>query len=98
EWIALVEADGPASEQERALWLKSEHGLGANDAGWIAYSAQGSGPDYSDPQALVDAMYTSAKSILRPIHDELVHLALALGPDVTVPPCATIVPLRRRHV
>ena len=50
------------------------------------------------PSELVEAMYSGSKAALRPIHDRLVELALALGNDVTLAPCSTMVPIRRRYV
>jgi hypothetical protein len=48
--------------------------------------------------AHVEAMFAGPKDALRPIFDELLCLARALGPDVRVCPCKTIVPLYRQHV
>lgn len=46
----------------------------------------------------VDAMYAGRKSALRPLNDALEDLALGLGPDVSLSPGKTIVPVYRRHV
>ena len=43
-------------------------------------------------------MYAGPKAGLRPLHDRLLQLGRALGPDVRVCPCQTIVPLYRNHV
>ncbi len=43
-------------------------------------------------------MYAGAKAGLRPLHDELLRVGRALGQDVKVCPCQTIVPLYRNHV
>jgi len=59
EWVQLVVAEGPATEKERAVWLKAHHGLGTNTAGWIAERAEGKGPEYH-PEALVQAQYTGS--------------------------------------
>lgn len=42
--------------------------------------------------------YAGPKAALRPIYDALVERGLALGDDVKVCPCKTIVPLYREHV
>ena len=99
DWIAIVEQQGPPGERERAAWLKAEHGLGTNTAGWIAERAAGKGTaaDY-DPEALVDAQYAGPKAVLRPIYEALLTAALAIGADVTASPGKTIVPLYRHHV
>lgn len=46
---------------------------------------------------MVDAMY-AARPALRPLHDALEELALALGPDIRLCPGQTIVPVYRKHV
>jgi hypothetical protein len=98
QWIKIVQKSGPPTAKERAAWLKSEHGLTTNYAAWVAERAGGGGgADSYDPSALVDAMYAS-KSDLRPIHERLVKLGLALGKDVKICPCSTIVPFYRKHV
>jgi hypothetical protein len=105
EWIAFIKKHGPASEKERRDWLKKEHGLGTNYSWWLAERAEGKGTEDSDPQEYlrsavryVEEMYAGPKGALRPIHDELLKLGRALGDDVKVCPCKTIVPLYRNHV
>jgi hypothetical protein len=105
EWVAFVKRAGPKEEEARRTWLKEKHGLGTNYAWWIAERAAGKGADDADPKSYlkaaegyVEAMYAGAKGSLRPIHDRLIETALALGKDVKVCPCQTIVPLYRNHV
>src|SRR5215831_15054222 len=104
-WIQLVQEAGPPTEKERRDWLKKQHGLGTNSAWWIAERAEGKGQEDGDPEAYlraavgyVDAMFAGPKAGLRPIYDHLLQLGLKLGKDVTVTPCSTIVPIRRKHV
>ncbi len=105
EWIRLVEEDGPASDEERRDWLKAHHGLGTNSAWWIVDRVSGRGREDGDPVAYleaaegyVSAMFSGKRAALRPIYDTLLKLGRALGDDVKVCPCQTIVPLYRRHV
>ena len=105
QWLELVRTSGPRTEKERLEWLKSKHGLGTNTAGWIAARAEGRGAEDWDPEAYleaaekyVEAMYSGAKSRLRPIYEELLQIGLALGGDVKACPGKTSVPLYRRHV
>jgi hypothetical protein len=105
QWIAVVQNSGCTAEAERRGWLKSEHQLGTNAAWWITERAAGKGAEDSDPDAYlvaaerwVKAMYGGGKAALRPLHDRLLALGLALGEDVRICPCKTIVPLYRRHV
>jgi hypothetical protein len=99
QWVAFVRASGPPDFKARVAWLKLDHDMGTNYAGWIAERADGKGdPADYDPEALVDAMYAGPKAALRPIHERLLDLSLALGDDVKASPCETIVPLYRTHV
>lgn len=43
-------------------------------------------------------MFAGKRAALCPIYDALLKLGMALGPDVKVCPCKTIVPIYRRHV
>ena len=99
QWIRIVKKSGPQAAKDRREWLKSEHGITTNYAAWIVDRAEGRGAaaDY-EPDALVDAMYSGKKEALRPIHEKLLQLGLNLGKDVKACPCATIVPLYRKHV
>jgi hypothetical protein len=105
EWIRLIEESGPEGEKERREWLKSEHGIGGTTAWLIAELSMGKGAESTDPNAYleaateyVEAMYAGPKVELRPIHDRLVELGRALGEDVKVCPCKTIIPLYRKRV
>ena len=99
EWIRIVKKSGPATEKERAAWLKREHGFTTNYAGWVAERAGGAGgsADY-DPDALVETLFSGKKAGLRPIYDHLLKLAFGIGKDVRVSPCKTMVPFYRKHV
>lgn len=105
EWLSLVQRDGPRDEADRRAWLKKEHGLGANAAGWLAHRSCGHMEDTDDPQTYLTAakryvedMYAEKKAGLRPIHDRLLRLARELGDDVKICPCMTMVPFYREHV
>ena len=99
EWIRIVKKSGPATEKERAAWLKQEHGFTTNYAGWVAERAGGSrgSADY-DPDALVETLFSGKKAGLRPIYDHLLKLAFGIAEDVRVSPGKTMVPFYRKHV
>ena len=105
DWIRLVQKDGPPTEDEQRDWLKTEHGLGTNSAWWIAERAEGKGSETDSPEAYlkaaeeyVEAMFAGPKSGLLPLYDKLLEVGTALGDDVRVCPCQTIVPFYRNHV
>jgi Domain of unknown function (DUF5655)/Domain of unknown function (DUF4287) len=104
EWIALVRKHGPKGEAARREWLKTEHTLGTNYAGWIAQRSEGRG-ETGDPdeyletaERYVEAMFAGPKAGLKPIYDALLKIGLAIGKDVKACPCKTIVPIYRHHV
>jgi hypothetical protein len=105
EWLRLIEEQGPSGEKERAAWLKKEHGLGTNYAGWIAGRSAGKGEADGDAgeylkhaQDYVDKMYAGPKEHLRAIYDEILAYAKTLGKDIGISPCQTVVPIYRNHV
>jgi hypothetical protein len=107
QWVKLLEKEGPGATKERIAWLKAEHSFGTNHAAWIVGRAEkgNAGWEDGDPDAYlkaaagyVEAMYAGPKAGLRPLHDRLLQLGRALGADVRVCPCTTIVPLYRKNV
>jgi Domain of unknown function (DUF5655)/Domain of unknown function (DUF4287) len=105
EWLKLVNQEGPASEKDRATWLMEEHGMGTNYAAWIAACSldrsneTGSAEEYlQHAKDNVEKMFSGPKQHLRTIYDEILKYALTMGPDIRVSPCATIVPIYRKHV
>jgi hypothetical protein len=104
EWLDAIEREGPATERERRVWLKAEHGLGTNYSWWIAERSVGKGGD-GDPAAylkaadeFVERMVGGPKAALRPAFDALVRMVRSMGRDVKVCPAQTIVPAYRNHV
>jgi hypothetical protein len=105
DWISVTVKEGPGDEPGRRAWLKEKHALGTNTASWLAERAMGKPNDEESPAAYLAAagrymeeQYSGKKSALRPIFDALYGRARALGKDVRVCPCKTMVPLYRNHV
>jgi hypothetical protein len=105
DWLGPVAASGLATEPVRLDWLRREHGLGHNSAGWIAERSLGKGKEFASPDAYlkaaegwVEKMFSGRKQALRPIYDKLLRLGLSLAKDVKACTCQTIVPLHRHHV
>jgi hypothetical protein len=107
EWMDFIRSEGPPDEKARRLWLKTEHGIGTNIAGWLAERAGGgdTGLAEEDPatylelaEVHVTEMYSGPKVALKPIYNRLLALGLSLANDVKACPCKTIVPLYRNHV
>ena len=105
EWLKYIKKAGPRTEEERRMWLKTEHGLGTNTAWWLAERADGKGEESGDPEAYLNAaeqyvedMFSGGKASLRPIYERLLKVGLSIGKDAKACPCQTIVPLYRNHV
>jgi hypothetical protein len=105
EWVKFINREGPAEEVARRDWLKTEHGLGTNNAWWLAERSCGKGGEDDTPEGylqvapkFVEAMFASSKAGLRPLYDALLEMCLSFKPDVMACPCQTMVPLFRRHV
>jgi hypothetical protein len=105
EWLRLIKKSGPKDEIARRDWLKTEHGLGTNSAGWLAERAEGKASEVGDPdtyleaaEGYIEAMFSGSKVGLRPIYDQILKTGLKIGKDVKACPCQTIVPLYRNHV
>jgi len=105
EWMKFIKKEGPATESARRDWLREQHQLGTNSAGWLAERSVGKGEETADPDAYlrvaeqyVDQMFAGKKEHLRPIYDALLKLGLSPGKDIKACPCQTIVPLYRNHV
>ncbi len=106
EWISLCRRSGPADEKACREWLKREHGHGANAAWWLAEKAHRPETLSEDSAAAylktagqyVRDMFAGQKAALLPVFDRIVELGRALGTDVKICPCKTIVPMYRGHV
>lgn len=105
EWMKFIKKEGPPTEQARRDWLKTNHGLGTNSAGWLAERSVGKGEELGDPEQYliaaeqyVEKMFAGKKEHLRPIYDALLKLGMNIGKEARACPCQTIVPLYRNHV
>jgi hypothetical protein len=106
EWTAVIQSKGPKATDARREWLKKEHGLGTNSAGWLVDHAEGKDDrEESDPKVYVahaanyvDALFAGSKAALRPLYDRLYELARSIGNDIGISPGKTIIPIYRKHV
>ncbi|MQA82881.1 MAG: DUF4287 domain-containing protein [Streptosporangiales bacterium] len=97
EWTELIAASGNVRHGRIVAFLKSEHGLTHGNANALAREAVANGAGGPSADAdLLDAQFRGAKAALRPVHDELVLVASALGGDVGVAVKKTGVSLRRK--
>lgn len=106
EWVSLAQSQGPTEAKALLAWLKAR-GLGTNQASFVAQRA-GAAPGHAfddTPEGYlaaapryVEGQYGGKKAALRPLFERIVDRARALGSDVKICPCETIVPFYRNHV
>lgn len=97
DFAADVAAPGVQGHARIVAFLKERDGLSYGNANAVALKVRelaAGGPPPSD--ALLDAQYAGAKAVLRPLSDQVVAMAQALGPDVQVVIQKTAVALRRK--
>jgi hypothetical protein len=105
QWLKFINKEGPRDEAARRDWLKKDHGMGTNNAWWLAERSVGKGSEEDTPEGYlklatvyVEGQYAGKKAALRPLYDQLLKLGLGIGKDAKACPCKTIVPLYRNHV
>jgi hypothetical protein len=97
-WLSAARRRKEKSEKGVFEWLKAQ-GIAPMAAGWLAYEAsRDEVADYEEPEPLVDALYSGPHHAVRPLHEAVVDALNALGDDVTVTACKTMVPAYRKHV
>ena len=101
EVVAMLKADhGMAHGAAHRVSLLSRHAPAPDAAPDAALAsglaaASGSGPATASPGEVADALYAGKKASLRPLHDELMAMVQAIGPDVSLAPKKGYVSLRR---
>lgn len=98
EWVAQVTADGldPLDQKAVRAHLKERYGIAQNSQ-WAIADAAARGAGWVPPGVgeSTDALYSGKKAALRPLHDAVVTMALALD-GVEAQARGTYVPLVRR--
>ncbi len=97
-WVAVINKYPDTDRRARVNWLREKHGLSMPISELVTRTAEGEDMHSYEPDAYVEKMFSGPKAALLPIYEKLLKAAFALGKDVTVTPCTTIVPFRRKHV
>jgi hypothetical protein len=98
EVVAMLKADyGMAHGAAHRVSLLSRQAAApaAPGSGPAPGPATGSGPATASPGEVADALYAGKKASLRPLHDQLIAMVDAMGPDVSLAPKKGYVSLRR---
>lgn len=97
-WVKILKAAKLPDRKTRIAWLRTEHKLGMPTATMIAEELDGASKLDYKPDNSVEQMYSGKKAGLFPLYEQLLAVGKALGPDVTITPTSTTVPLRRQFV
>ena len=110
EWFGIIAASGLTKHTEVVAMLKADHGMAhgaahrvsllSRQAASAASAASSAAPSVpasvpASPGEVADALYAGKKAALRPLHDELMAMVHAMGPDVSMAPKKGYVSLRR---
>ena len=98
EWFGLIAASGLTKHSEVVAMLKADYGMAhgaAHRVSLLSRQAASSASVPASPGEVADALYTGKKASLRPLHDRLMAMVHALGPDVSLAPKKGYVSLRR---
>ena len=94
EWFGVLDAANLPQHGKALALLKAEHSVSHGFANLIVNLHRQRGVETA-PTDLVDAQYSGSRAALRPLYDQLVVAAAALGHDVEVAPKKASVSLRR---
>jgi len=99
EVVAMLKAEhGMAHGAAHRVSLLSRQAAAPDAASGQATAsgqAPASGPATASPGEVADTLYAGKKASLRPLHDQLIAMVHAMGPDVSLAPKKGYVSLRR---
>jgi hypothetical protein len=97
QWYKLIQSKKLESHGEIMKLLKGEHGVSHGFANTIAILyRQQSGATPSGGADMIAAQYAGPKAAMKPLYEQIIKAAKALGKDVEIAPKKTSVSLRRK--
>jgi hypothetical protein len=93
QWVKIAKTCPESTAQKRRLWLKENHGLGANRAAQIFSVAFPSGPTWDQPDALLDLLWKDKNG--RAIYEAVAKLVRKAFPEVIIGPRKSFVTFSR---
>ncbi len=106
EWFGIIAASGLTKHTEVVAMLKTDYGMAHGAAHRVSLlsrqaasaasaPATAPAPATASPGEVADALYAGKKASLRPLHDKLMAMVDAMGPDVSLAPKKGYISLRR---
>ena len=93
EWVEIARTCPETKHRARLAWFKAEHGLGQNRASMVLQAVEPGGMDWTQGEALLDALWTDPAS--RAIYDAVAAKVQAL-PETTIGPRKAFVGFSRK--
>ncbi len=93
QWVKIAKTCPETTPQKRRLWLKENHGLGANRAAQMFSVAFPSGPTWDQPDALLDLLWKDKNA--RAIYEAVAKMVRKEMPEAIVGPRKTFVSFSR---
>ena len=93
DWVEVAKRCPETKHRAKLAWFKAEHGLGQNRASIVLQAAEPGGLDWSQDDALLDALWTDPAS--RAVYDAVAGLVKAM-PETTVGPRKAFVGFSRK--
>ena len=94
EWVKIAKTCPETAPRKRALWLKEKYGLGQNRAAQVLNAAFPSGPDWSEPDQLLNLLWKEKEG--RAIYEAVAKLVRKEFPEALIGPRKTFVGLSRK--
>lgn len=94
EWGKLAKKCPETTPGKRTQWMREKYGLGVNRIAHILSVAFPEGPDWNEPDALLDQLWKEKEG--RAIYDAVAQLVRKQFPDAVIGPRKTFVSFSRK--
>ena len=94
QWVKLAKTCPETAPRKRADWLREKYGLGVNRAAQILSAAFPDGPDWDQPDALLDQLWKEKEG--RAIYEAVAKLVRKEFPEAVIGPRKTFVSFSRK--
>lgn len=94
EWVKIAKTCPETAPGKRTQWFREKHALGVNRIAHIVSVAFPEGPDWDDPDALLDQLWREKEG--RAIYEAVAKLVCKEFPDAVIGPRKTFVSFSRK--
>lgn len=94
QWVKLAKKCPETTPRKRSEWLRDKYGLGVNRAAQILSVAFPEGPDWDEPDALLDQLWKQPEG--RAIYEAVAKMVRKEFPDAVIGPRKSFVSFSRK--